>query len=145
MTAAIMRDDDPERESANRVEALPTGNLRDDLKRMVIEMNAFLADPAVRAALPILWIQSSKDADVQARLQYQREQWFALIQRVLELAVLSGDAPSSAATNTEILTDVLTGTAFVRQGVEARDFCEDDVDALIDVILTGLLVKETTS
>jgi AcrR family transcriptional regulator len=139
VTAAIMRDDDPQMESSNRVAALPTGHLRDDLKRMVTEMNAFLADPAVRAALPILWGQSTADPAVSARLSYQREQWFALIQRVLELAVLSGDAPPGALDNTQILVDVLSGTAFVRQGVEERRSSESDVDALIDVLLTGLL------
>jgi hypothetical protein len=78
-------------------------------------------------------------------LRYQREQWFALIQRVLELAVLSGDVPPGAAARVQILTDVLTGTAFVRQGVEERAFSESDVDALIDEILTGLLTRETLS
>jgi AcrR family transcriptional regulator len=138
VTAAIMRDDDPQRESAMRVEALPTGHLRQDLRRMMIEMNAFLADPAVRAALPILWTQSAKDPQVHARLEYQRKQWFALIQRVLELAVLSGDVPPTAIENTQTLTDLLTGTAFVRQGVEGRPSSESEVDALIEVILTGI-------
>jgi AcrR family transcriptional regulator len=144
VTAAIMRDDDPQMESANRVAALPTGHLRDDLRRMVTEMNAFLADPAVRAALPILWGQSTRDPAVSARLNYQREQWFALIQRVLELAVLSGDAPPGVLSGTQILVDVLSGTAFVRQGVEERVSSESDVDGLIDVLLTGLLRASTT-
>jgi AcrR family transcriptional regulator len=138
VTAAIMRDDDPQQESANRIHALPTGHLREDLRRMLVEMNAFLADPAVRAALPILWIQSANDPDVHGRLQYQRDQWFALIQRVLELAVLSGDVPPRAIEKTQTVTDLLTGTAFVRQGIEERTFSESDVDSLIDFLLTGL-------
>ena len=138
VTAAIMRDDDPHMESSNRVDALPTGHLREDLRRMMFEMNAFLADPAVRAALPILWGQSNTDPAVEARLSYQREQWFALIQRVLERAVLSGEAPPAALDRTRILVDVLSGTAFV-QGVEERGTSESDVDALIDVLLAGLL------
>ena len=107
-------------------------------RALMFEMNAFLADPAVRAALPILWGQSNTDPAVEARLSYQREQWFALIQRVLERAVLSGEAPPAALDRTRILVDVLSGTAFV-QGVEERGTSESDVDALIDVLLAGLL------
>jgi AcrR family transcriptional regulator len=139
VTASILRDDDPQRESARRIETLPSGHLRDDLTRMVFEMNEFLADGAVRAALPILWILSAEDSDVQAQLQYQREQWFGLIRRVLELAVQSGEAPPSAVDRTRTVTDILTGTAFVRYGVEGQASTKKDVEALVHVILQGLL------
>jgi hypothetical protein len=43
VTASILRDDDPKRESAMRVEAPPTRNVREDLKRMVIEMRDLLS------------------------------------------------------------------------------------------------------
>jgi AcrR family transcriptional regulator len=139
VTASILRDDDPRRESARRIETLPSGHLRNDLTRMVFEMNEFLADPAVRAALPILWIQSAEDAGVQAQLQYQREQWFGLVRRVLEVAVQSGEATPSALDRIQTVTDILTGTAFVRYGIEGQASTKDDVEALVHVLLEGIL------
>jgi len=141
VTAAILRDDQPIR-ADDSAPSVPTGQLRQDLQRMVAIINRFLADPAVRAALPIALSEVHNDAGVRDRLDRRREQWSRLVYRVLEAAVLSGDAPPRVLTRAELLTDVLAGTAFARQGLGQRVLDDSSVNALTDLVLNGLLADD---
>jgi AcrR family transcriptional regulator len=140
-TAAILRDDQSVW-ADDRTPWVPTGQLRKDLRRMVANINHFLADSAVRAALPIAWSEVHNDPGVRDRLQRRREQWSMFVHEVLEAAVLSGDAPPRVLSRAELLTDVLAGTAFARQGLGQRVLDDSSVDALTDLVLNGLLADD---
>jgi AcrR family transcriptional regulator len=140
VAAAVLKEDHPFTEGAART--VPTGHLREDLLRLVTNIHRFLADPVTRAALPVLWGEVHHDAGVQARVERRRAQWVALVGDVLRAAVDSGDAPPGVETRVELLTDVLAGTAFARQG--QRQGVPDDatLDQLTDFVLAGLLAAE---
>jgi AcrR family transcriptional regulator len=140
-TAAILRDDQPFWRD-DGAPWVPTGHLRQDLRRTIANINRFLADPAVRAALPIAWSEVHNDPGVRDRLQRRREQWSRFVQGVLEAAVLSGDAPPRVLARSELLTDVLAGTAFARQGLGQRVLDDSSVNALTDLVLNGLLAGD---
>jgi AcrR family transcriptional regulator len=143
-TAAILREDGPIR-ADDSAPSVPTGQLRQDLRRVVVTINRFLSDPAVRAALPVAWSEVHNDPGVRDRLQRRREQWSRFVHRVLEAAVLSGDAPPRVLARAELLTDVLAGTAFARQGLGQRVLDDSSVDALTDLVLNGLLADDGVS
>jgi hypothetical protein len=109
---------------------------------MVVNINRFLADPAVRAALPIVWSEVHNDPEVHDRLQRRRSQWSTFVSGVLEAAVLSGDAPARVLSRAELVTDVLAGTVFARQGLGQRVLDEASIDALTDLVLNGVLADD---
>jgi AcrR family transcriptional regulator len=138
VAAAILRDDEPFLADDSAL-SMPTGDLREDLRCMVIGIRSFLADPAVRAALPGLWSEVHHDPSVLNRVQRRREQWSTLVHDVLNAAIASGDAPSGVLMRAELLTDVLAGTSFASQALGHRVLDDSAVSSLIDLVLNGLL------
>jgi len=138
VAASILRDDHPFWADDPAL-SVPTGQLRQDLWRMITKIDRWLSDAAVRAALPVLWGEVHHDTEVRERLEHRRAQWSGLVEAVLEASVRSGDAPAHVLDKTELLTDVLAGTAFARQGLAQRGLGESATDALTDLALWGLL------
>jgi AcrR family transcriptional regulator len=141
VTAAILRDDQP-LGTEDRARWRPTGQLQQDIRQMVVNINRFLADPAVRAALPVAWSEVHNDPGVHERLERRRAQWSRFVSGVLEAAVISGNAPARVLSRAELLTDVLAGTAFARQGLGQRVLDDASIDALTDLVLNGLLAGD---
>ena len=118
-----------------------------DLVELAIPFRFHLGTPVIGAtALPPLVIDGRSSPVARHLVSDQvfvlHERSFAAPLRTHDPVWIQADWGTSGTRSlcsTQILVDVLSGTAFVRQGVEERDFSEEDVDALIDVILTGLL------
>jgi AcrR family transcriptional regulator len=140
VAAAVLKEDQPFTEGAGR--AVPTGHLRQDLLQLVTAIHRFLADPVTRAALPVLWSEVHNDVGVHARVEGRRQEWVTLVAEVLRAAVESGDAPPGVETRVELLTDVLAGTAFARQGQRQGVPDEAALHQLTDFVLGGLLAPE---
>jgi AcrR family transcriptional regulator len=140
VAAAVLKEDQPFKEGAAR--AVPTGHLRQDLLRLVTDIHRFLADPVTRAALPVLWSEVHHDGGVHERVERRRQEWVTVVGEVLHAAVESGDAPPGTEMRVELLTDILAGTAFARQG--QRQGVPDDatLNQLTDFVLGGLLAPE---
>jgi AcrR family transcriptional regulator len=138
VAAAILRDDEPFLADDSAL-STPTGDLRKDLWSMVIGIRSFLADPAVRAALPVLWSEVHHDPSVLNRVQRRRQQWSTLVHDVLNAAVSSGDAPLGVLTRAELLTDVLAGISFASQALGREVLDDAAVNSLLDLVLNGLL------
>ncbi len=134
VAAAIVGGDEPG-------EGLPraTGKLRADLRALIEGSLQYLSEPATRAAMPALMAEMRTNERVAARLHRRREELGATVQSMLERAVDAGDAPENVLHASSLLPNLITGTAFSVQFVDAVPPKNPPVDELTDLILAAIL------
>ena len=113
-------------------EVLPTGDLRDDVKGIVLRAASFLADPVVADALTGLMADAVRDQVAADRLAALLAPRRAADTAVLLSAVGRGDLPGDV--DVPLLLDVVFGTLLFRR---VRDTGPDDdiLDALVERVV----------
>jgi AcrR family transcriptional regulator len=120
--------------------ALPTGRLRDDLRELIERNLAYLADPAIQAALPALMSEIDSNDKVREYFERREEEWIATIRAVLERCVESGEAPGRVLGRERLLARVLAGTTYSLQFAPVRfrdDSLADDLAGFLLAALQG--------
>ena len=141
VAAAILGGDEP-LFAGDEAPPRPTGRLAEDLRQLVRGSVQYLAEPATRAAIPGLIGELAVDGEVHDRFQRRAEEWSATIRSVLELAVASGDAPAHVVERARLVRNVLGGTAFSLQSIDAAVVDDQLLDQLTDFLLAGLLAED---
>ena len=139
IAAAVLGGDDPL--YSDNAPKLPTGHLRSDLRELIERNLQFLADPAVRAALPALTSEIGTNDEVRERFQRRQDEWRAAINTVLEHAVKSGDAPKSVIRRGRLLPTIIGGATFNAQFLPAGSSNKALIDDLTDFLVAALLAS----
>jgi AcrR family transcriptional regulator len=120
---------------------MPTGRLGHDVRTLIIQVLAYVADPAIQAALPALLGEMAGNAKVRELFERREEEWTATIRFVLERAVESGDAPATVLGREQLLARVLAGTAYSLQFAPVRLKDGGTTDELARFLLAALLAE----
>jgi AcrR family transcriptional regulator len=119
-------------------EQLPTGDLRADLRELIVRNLAYLAEPATRAALPALLPEIEASERVFALFEQRDQDFRDVIRAVLQRAADSGNAPAHAAGKEEIVMLILSGTTFNIAFAPTRRPAHGLVEELLDTLLTAI-------
>ena len=115
-------------------EVLPTGDLRDDVRGMVMRTASFLADPVVADALTGLMSDAVRDPVAADRLAALLAPRRATDTSVLLSAVGRGDLPRDV--DVSLLLDVVFGTLLFRR-VRDTGSGDDILDALVEHVVSA--------
>jgi AcrR family transcriptional regulator len=124
---------------AQDLEAGPaTGDLRDDLRTLVVIGLDLLGRPAARAALPGLLAETAADpalqADVLGRAAGGTWVW---LQKRLDAGVEAGEVRADVKTTT--VFELIAGTAFVATAMRPLDAVHGGwIDEVVDLIMRGI-------
>lgn len=116
----------------------PGGDLRGDIKALVIAGLDLLGRPAARAALPGLLAEVSADPGLQAEVLGRAAggtwEW---LQRRLDAGVEAGEVRGDVKAST--VFELIAGTAFVATAIRPRHAVDDEwIDDVVDLILRGI-------
>jgi AcrR family transcriptional regulator len=117
----------------------PTGDLRADIRTLVVTGIELLDRPAARAALPGLLAETAADpslgAEVLGRTAGGTWRW---LQERLDAGVAAGEVRADVQTST--VFELIAGTAFIRTAIGAGGDSNDDewVDEVVDLIMRGI-------
>ena len=122
-----------------------TGNLRTDLRSLIDGSLRYLSEPATRAAMPALMAEMRTNEGVAARLRQRQEEYRATVQSILESAVNSGNAPEHILHAGSLVSNLISGSAFSIQFMDADPAESVPVDELTDLILAAILGRKSRS
>jgi AcrR family transcriptional regulator len=137
VAAAVLGGDDPLFSRA--APGLPTGRLDHDVRTLIGQVQMYVADPAIQAALPALLSEVPGNPRVRGLFERREEEWTAAIRSVLEAAVESGDAPARILGREPILARVLAGATYSLQFAPTRSKDQAMADDLARFLMAGLL------
>jgi AcrR family transcriptional regulator len=137
MVAAAILGGDTELYAGARTK-LPTGHLRADLRELITRNLAYLAEPAIRAALPALLPEIEASERVSALFERRDQDYRDVIRAVLQRAADCGDAVADAAGKEEILMLIITGATFSIAFAPAPRKSEGIVEELLDTLLAAI-------
>ena len=116
-----------------------TGNLRADLRSVVEGALDYMSQPATRVAMPALMAEMRTNAHVAARFHRRQADLRATVHTILEAAVQSGDAPKTVIRARRLLPNMITGSAFSVQFMDADPPKDPLIDELTDLLLAAAL------